>query len=183
MMQLPAPLPAPRLLSPPLQPELSISHHSAGAVSIRWTAVGAPTAGYVVELRQNSTSAPSRFACQAPADGAGSLELCVQSLQPGQSYTACIRSVAQDGFESAPSPWSAWVTLPIMVQPCSPAVCGVTCTLPQMSSPLVQRQAPSPYSILFDEVPAGNLEKNQFGMVKACPAPEMTGHEDALFLD
>jgi len=52
-----------------------------------------------------------------------------------------------------------------------------------MSSPPVKQQPPSPYSILFDEVPAESAEMNQFGMVKACPPPEMAGHEHALFLD
>merc|ERR1719161_948958 len=115
------------MISPPLQPEVYIANHSASAVSVRWSAVGFPAAKYVVELRQASTSASSRYACPAPADGAGSLELCIQGLQPGQSYTACIRSMTQDGFESAPSPWSTWVTLPVMVQSCSPMVCGNNC--------------------------------------------------------
>lgn len=183
-MMMPAPLPAPRMISPPLQPEVHIANHLTSAVSVRWSAVGFPAAAYVVELRQGSTSASSRFACQAPQDGAGSLELCIQGLQPGQSYTACIRSVAQDGFESTPSPWSAWVTLPVMLQASSPMVFGSTNTsVPQMPSPPVQQQPPSPYSILFDDLSVENPGKNQFGMVKACPAPEITGHEEALFLD
>jgi len=56
----------------------------------------------------------------------------------------------------------------------------------------VKQQAASPYSILFDEVSvAGKIsdffiekaEQNKFGMVKACPPPEITGYEGALFLD
>lgn len=184
MMQIPAPLPAPQMISPPSQPEVRIADHLAGAVSVRWSAIGFPAAAYVVELRHGSTSTSSRYVCQAPADGAGSLELCIQGLQPGHSYTACIRSVAQDGFESAPSPWSAWVTLPVMLQPCSPMVCGsISTSVPQMPSPPVQQQPPSPYSILFDDLSVENPGKNQFGMVKACPAPQITGHEEALFLD
>lgn len=182
MMLVPAPLPPPPVLSPPPQPDICISSNVASAISIRWSTVGFPAVAYVVELRQGSTHASSRFTCQAPADSAGSAELCVQGLQLGQSYTACIRSVAHDGFESPPSLWSAWVTLPMALQPCGPLVCGNS-SMPPMSSPLVKQQPPSPYSILFDEVPAESAEKNQFGMVKACPAPEMTGHEQALFLD
>jgi hypothetical protein len=49
--------------------------------------------------------------------------------------------------------------------------------------PPVQQQPQSPYSILFGEVEAENAKKNQFGMVKLSPAPEITGQEDALFLD
>eukprot|EP00746_Dinoflagellata_sp_MGD_P161835 gnl/MRDRNA2_/MRDRNA2_89121_c0_seq1.p1 gnl/MRDRNA2_/MRDRNA2_89121_c0~~gnl/MRDRNA2_/MRDRNA2_89121_c0_seq1.p1 ORF type:complete len:624 (-),score=125.05 gnl/MRDRNA2_/MRDRNA2_89121_c0_seq1:384-2255(-) len=184
MMQLPPPLPAPQMIVSPLQPEVRIADQSAGAVCVRWSGIGFPATAYMVELRQGSTGTSSRFACQAPADGAGSLELCIQGLQPGQSYTACIRSVAREGFESAPSPWSAWVTLPDIVQSCSPTVCGsISTSTPQMPSPPVQQLPPSPYSILFDDVVVENPEKNQFGMVKACFAPEMTGHEDALFLD
>merc|ERR1711907_680979 len=98
------------LLSPP-RPEVFFSP-VANAISVRWRTVGFPASSYTVELRQGSAAASSRFAFQAPTDGAGSLELCIQGLQPGQSYAACIRSVAQDGFESVPSPWSYWVTLP-----------------------------------------------------------------------
>merc|ERR1711904_475992 len=141
MMMLPAPLPPPPVLSSPPQPDIRISSNVASAICVRWSTVGFPAAAYAVELRQGSTNASNRFACQAPADSAGSVELCVQGLQPGQSYTACIRSVAQDAFESAPSPWSAWVTLPAMLQSCGPMVCGSN-SMPRMSSPSVQQQKP-----------------------------------------
>jgi len=62
--------------------------------------------------------------------------------------------------------------------------------MPQMPShntsmpcPPVKPQAASPYSILFDEVSMEKAEQNKFGMVKACPPPEITGYEGALFLD
>jgi hypothetical protein len=51
-----------------------------------------------------------------------------------------------------------------------------------MSSPAGQ-QAPSAYSILFDEVAVEKPEKLVESMVKTCPPPEITGHEDVLFLD
>jgi len=187
MMQQQAPV---MILTPP-QPEVHLSN-VANAISVRWSTVGFPAAGYVVELREGSTSVSSRCACQAPTDGAVSLELCIQGLQPGQSYVACVRSVAQDGFESVPSPWSCWVTLPHMM----PAFeCGNASMahmsppaaqqqpMPHVSPPAAQQQLMSPYSILFDEVSMDKTEKNQFGMVKACPPPEITGHEDAIFLD
>jgi hypothetical protein len=81
-----------------------------------------------VELCEGSTSTLSCFACPAPTGAVSSLELCIQGavsslelciqgLGAGQSYTACVRSLSHDGFESAPSPWSCWITLPLMIQP------------------------------------------------------------------
>jgi len=49
-----------------------------------------------------------------------------------------------------------------------------------MSSPVVKEQSMSPYSILFDEV---EQPPEQVDTAKACPPPEITGQEDALFLD
>jgi hypothetical protein len=51
-----------------------------------------------------------------------------------------------------------------------------------MSSPVVKEQSESlsPYSILFDEV---EQPPKQVDVAKACPPPEITGQEDALFLD
>jgi len=171
------------MLLPPPQPEVCISN-GANGISVRFSTVGYPAAGYVVEFRQGSTSASSRFACQSPADGAGSLEMCIQGLEPGQSYTACVRSVAQNGLESVPSPWSCWITLPMMLQPFIPLPCSNASTPHNVApTPEVQQQALSPYSILFDEVSVKKGEKNEFGMVKACPPPEITGHEEVLFLD
>lgn len=210
---------------PPPQPEVCISSIGS-AISVRWSTGGFPAASYVLELREASSSVSNRFACQAPADGAASLELCIQGLQPGQSYTACVRGVTQDGFEGVPSPWSNWVTLPMLSQPYVPWVCSPASMPPQhmnqqppplmpplepphMPSPVFaipthvpplvpaapatpaptpqaakqQPLSPSQYSILFDEVPVEKTEKNNFGMSKACPPPEITGHEDALFLD
>jgi len=152
----------------------------ADAISVRWSTVGIPAAGYIVELRQASTPVSSRFTCQAPNDGAGSLELCIQGLQPGQSFAACVLSVTQDGFESAPSPWSCWVTLPsIVLQQFDSVPCNYN-SMMYMASSVEKAQSLSPYSILFDEV---EKPTKQSDMVKACPPPEVTGHEDALFLD
>jgi hypothetical protein len=54
-----------------------------------------------------------------------------------------------------------------------------------MSSPMVAREKPSPYSILFDEVEklVEECEKVKASLVKAGPSPEITVCEDALFLD
>jgi hypothetical protein len=54
-----------------------------------------------------------------------------------------------------------------------------------MSSPMVARETPSPYSILFDEVEklVEECEKVKASLVKAGPSPEITVCEDALFLD
>jgi len=177
----PAPCAPPMVLHSPPQPEVRLSHEG-NAIFVRWSTVGILAAGYALELRQGSTSVSSRFACQAPADNARSVELCIQGLQPGQSYIVCVRSVAQDGFESVPSAWSCWVTLPIVLQPFDPMSCGNT-SMGLTSAPVAPQQQPlSPYSILFDEV---SLEKpdKQLSMVMACPAPEITGHEEVLFLD
>jgi len=49
-----------------------------------------------------------------------------------------------------------------------------------MASPMAKEQSLSPYSILFDEV---EKPPKQSEMVKRPVSPEITGHEDALFLD
>lgn len=200
---------APMLQSPP-QPEVSIAH-IVNAISVRWSNFGTLAASYVVEVFDYASSASNRFGCQAPADGATSLELCIQGLQAGQSYVACIRSVAQDGSESAPSPWSRVVTLPVVVQPMpSPVVssmgqCGNT-LMPPMPSPVGPQQS-QPISPQCHAMPSSmgqsqqlssphamlNSEKSHemclaksenFGTTIACPPPEITGHEDTgLFLD
>jgi len=170
---------APTIVQPLPQPEVYLSS-VANAISVRWSTMGIPTAGYVVELRHASTAVSSRFACHATNDASGSLELCIQGLQPGQSYAACVLSVTQDGFESAPSPWSCWVTLPsIVLQSYDSVPCSYN-PIMTMSSPVVKEQSMSPYSILFDEV---EQPPEQVDTAKACPPPEITGQEDALFLD
>jgi len=52
-----------------------------------------------------------------------------------------------------------------------------------MPTPMIKQQAPSAYSILFDEFAVANAQKNQFGMVKLCPIPEKGGDEVEIFLD
>lgn len=183
MMQCQAPL----ILQAPPQPEVYLSC-VANAISVRWSTVGIPAVGFVVELREASTPVSSRFTCQAPNDGTSSVELCIQGLQPGNSYTACVCSVTQEGFESAPSSWSYWVTLPsvptVMFQPCHSVPCSNNSMI-HMSSPMVATEKPSPYSILFDEVEklVEECEKVKASLVKAGPPPEITVCEDALFLD
>merc|ERR1719456_1972823 len=105
MMQVPA------VPQPPPQPEVTLSH-MVNSIAVRWSSFGTAAASYVVEVFDYASSASNRFGCQAPADGITSLELCIQGLQAGQSYVACVRSVMHDGSESAPSPWSRVVTLP-----------------------------------------------------------------------
>eukprot|EP00746_Dinoflagellata_sp_MGD_P074507 gnl/MRDRNA2_/MRDRNA2_30087_c0_seq2.p1 gnl/MRDRNA2_/MRDRNA2_30087_c0~~gnl/MRDRNA2_/MRDRNA2_30087_c0_seq2.p1 ORF type:complete len:717 (+),score=130.32 gnl/MRDRNA2_/MRDRNA2_30087_c0_seq2:91-2241(+) len=139
------------VLQPPPQPEANVSPIT-NAISVRWSSYGIAAASYVVEVFDYIAAASNRFACQAPAESGSSLELCIQGLQPGQSYVACVRSVAQDGMESAPSPWSRTVTLPIMAQSFDPALTPVQ----HMPSPAGQPQQPvSPQGVPQMPSPAG----------------------------
>jgi hypothetical protein len=196
-----------QVLQPPPQPEANVSH-IANAISLRWSSYGTGAASYIVEVFDYISAASNRFACQAPAENGSSLELCIQGLQPGQSYVACVRSVGHDGLESAPSPWSHAVTLPIMVQapmpspvsqpqqPISPngmphmpspanqpqqPVAPQCHDVPHMPSPSDQPQQPvSPHGILNSQkLLETPLEKvENCDTPIACPPPEITGHED-----
>jgi hypothetical protein len=171
IMLQPAMMQAPVILQPPQQPQLSISN-VPNSISVRWNSIGTSASSYVVEVLESTSSTSNRFACQSPANGSTSLELCIQGLEAGRSFFACIRSVAQDGFESAPSAWSQPLTL---VQTCNNQA------LPHMSSPVGQQPPLSPHSLLKVQK---SHEAEKVGMVVGCPPPEITGHEDvALFLD
>lgn len=178
-------VPAVAMLPPLPQPEVIISH-VGNAISVRWTNCGPPAASYVVEVFDYALSASNRFGCPAPVDGATRLELCIQGLQAGQSYVACVRSVAHDGMESPPSPWSRVVALPLANQTVGPAPCDNT-PAQHVHSPSEQQQQQqqpsSPHAILnsrkSQEMSAEKAENLVAGV-----APEITGHEDmGLFLD
>lgn len=178
----PTPIAPPQIFPPP-QPELYLAG-MGDAISVRWSTVGIPAAGYIVEVCEGSTSIISRFACQAPMDAMGCVDLCVQGLRPGENYTACVRSLSHDGFESAPSPWSCWITLPMMLPPSAPPMVQQV----QAASHVTSLQpAPSPYSILFDEIENFNSQdkpEKQYGTVQIKASPEIiVGSDDALFLD
>jgi cold shock CspA family protein len=165
------------VLQPPQQPELRIA--GAGtAVSAHWNSIGPYATSYVVELRENATSASNRFVRMAPAEVMGTLELCIQGLVPGRSYTVCVRGVGQDGVEGAPSPWSAWLTLPLTLQPYDMMPCGNMAGL--CVPPMTQHVAMTPEAYLQkpheQEKPVGAQP------TVAELAPEVTGHE-VLFLD
>lgn len=73
------------------------------------------------------------------------------------------------------------MTLPMMLTPPAPPV------VQQMQGPACAvQQAPSPYSILFDEVENVSLQdkpEKQYGMAQISCSPEIVGSDDALFLD
>eukprot|EP00746_Dinoflagellata_sp_MGD_P074506 gnl/MRDRNA2_/MRDRNA2_30087_c0_seq1.p1 gnl/MRDRNA2_/MRDRNA2_30087_c0~~gnl/MRDRNA2_/MRDRNA2_30087_c0_seq1.p1 ORF type:complete len:676 (+),score=118.79 gnl/MRDRNA2_/MRDRNA2_30087_c0_seq1:91-2118(+) len=177
---------APILQSPP-QPEVNIAPNANG-IHVRWNCFSTSAVSYIVEVFDYIANGSNRFACQAPAQGS-SLQICIQGLQPGQSYAACVRSVAPDGMESAPSPWSRALTLPVLVQVIEPCPTPVQHPAPlqQPVSPPGQWQRPvSPHGML--NTPKANdmpLEKSEIDVTPcACPPPEITGHEDkGLFLD
>merc|ERR1739847_122731 len=80
----------------------------------------------------------------------GVLELFIGGLIPNRCYTACVSSVDHCGCESAPSGWSAWLTL----QPVQPVACvlphgGFQVPTMQMGQPLVMPQLvpPSPQAV------------------------------------
>merc|ERR1712166_905964 len=119
----------------------------------------------------------------APAEAVGSLELCIQGLEPGRCYIGCVHSVARDGIVSSASAWSPWLTLPVVLQPFELLPCG------NMSRPclphLIPQPVTSPHSLLLKthEVSLEKTEK-QMGVIGAESAPEVTGQEEMmLYLD
>merc|ERR1719161_3065690 len=165
------------VLQAPQQPELRIA--GAGtAVSAHWNNIGPSATSYVVELRENATAASNRFVRIAPMEVMGALELCIQGLVPGRSYTVCVRGVGKDGVEGPPSSWSAWLTLPLTLQPFDMSPCNMAA--PSMPS-ITEHVAMAPDTLL--QKPHELPEKP----VGAQPtvselAPEVTGQE-VLFLD
>lgn len=166
------------VLQTPQQPELLIAGGGT-AVSVHWNSVGPFAASYVVELRESTTSASNRFVRMAPAEAVGSLELCIQGLEPGRSYIVCVRSVGEDGIESPPSAWSTWLTLPVVLQPCG--------NMPAPCVPSVNQQlAISPDALLQANHESLQKPEKQIGMQPTVAelAPEVTGQEEmVLFLD
>merc|ERR1712224_171 len=136
-------------------------------LSIRWQSAGPMATGYVVELRESTSTSIDRFVQDASATTTGILELQVRGRVPGSCYAACVRSLAQCGCESAPSAWSDWFTLPVP----APADAPVS-----PHSMLLKTQGQLP---LEPNLAAKHCEKAE----KILP-PEVTGHEkDMLLLD
>lgn len=170
------------LLQAPQQPELRIGSTGTSAY-VTWHSIGPSAASYVVDLRESTTAASNRFVRMAPVEVVTSLELCIQGLEPGRSYTVCVCGVGKDGIESPPSPWSPWLTLPVGIQqlelspysnmpaPCMPSV---TQQLGMSPEALLQTtQEPSLYK------PEKQISTQP---TVAELAPEVTGQE-VLFLD
>lgn len=144
---------------------------------VQWKSVGPMASSYIIEVRESTTSASNIFTRMAPRDATESLELCIQGLQAGRSYIACVRSVAQDGAESLSSPWSSWLTLPHVAPQ-------------QFELQLPSGNLPAPYTPAVTlqeiyEIPLHKPEK-QMGGIQAPlqQIPEITGQEETmLFLD
>jgi len=137
----------------------------------------------VVELRESTTSVSNRFVRIAPAEVVGGLELAIQGLEPGRSYTVCVRGVGKDGIEGPPSPWSAWLTLPIGLSQFELLPCG---NMPAPCMPSVNQQLGMSPDALLQTTHELSLQKpeKQIGMQPTVAelAPEVTGQE-VLFLD
>jgi len=170
-------------LQTPQQPDLRMGS-TGTSVSVNWKSIGLFASSYVLELRESSTSASNRFIAMAPAEAVASLELCIQGLEPGRSYTVCVRGVGKDGVESPPSPWSAWLTLPVSLQQFEILPYG---NVPAPLMPAVTTQqlgmSPDAHQQTTHELSMHKPEK-QIGAKPTVAelAPEVTGQE-VLFLD
>merc|ERR1712039_29102 len=93
----------------PATPELRAADEHGFAISVQWPAV-LQAAAYVVELREQGSTAVERFVRSAPEAKLGTLvELRVGGLRPSPGgarrvYVAQVRTIGADGSESAPSP-------------------------------------------------------------------------------
>jgi len=184
------------VLQAPQQPELRIAGSGTG-VSVYWSGIGPFAISYVVELRESVSAASNRFVRMAPPEAMSSLELCIQGLVPGRSYTVCVRGVGKDGIEGPPSVWSAWLTLPLTLQQFDLLPSGnmpATCPHSGTSMPSVTPRLAMPSDALLQKTPDLPLQttEKQSGLevtprtgmqpTVAELAPEVTGHE-VLFLD
>lgn len=171
------------VLQIPQQPEIRIAG-AGDAISVHWNSTGPLAISYVIELRDSLTSASNRFVRMAPPEAVGSLELCIQGLEPGRSYIVCVRSVGSDGMESPPSAWSCWLTLPLLHQPYDYPYSN----MPATYVPSTVQQPTVPPDPLLLEMHKQSLQKpaeQQLGMQPVVEtAPEVTGQEEmVLFLD
>jgi len=165
------------VLQAPQQPELRLAG-TGTAVSAHWNSVGPSATSYVVELRENATAASNRFVRIAPMEAMPALELCIQGLVPGHSYTVCVRGVGKDGVEGPPSAWSPWLTLPLTLQPYDMMHCNMAAPC---IPPMTQHVAMAPDALLqkpheLPDKPVGTQP------TVSELAPEVTGQE-VLFLD
>jgi len=164
VVQTPPPTPPP--------PEVRLADQTGTALAVMWQGVGSSAANYIVQLLDRDSSAVERFVRPA-TEAVGVLELCIGGLVPNRCYTASVISVSHCGCESAPSCWSAWLTLQTLASiPLHGNVQGPTMQVgqPQLMPQLCQAgELPPPQA----EVDLKKLP----GCMMASP-PEVTGHED-----
>jgi len=190
-MAYPPPPPQPQLQAPP-QPQLHVTNGGT-AITIQWQSVGPLASSYVLEVRDSTSSASNFFTRLAPADSADSLELCLQGLEPGRGYIACVKSVAQGGTESLPSAWSPWLTLPVVIQSNEllPSAGNVPASYmlpftPQPADHIIQKTYELPLHKAYH--PQDLIIQSPYEMLMgdfgSQPPPEVTGQEEMmLFLD
>lgn len=112
--------PSGNLIPSPAAPELISLEEPGGGrgILVQWPTVVHATA-YVVELYEENAASLECFHRNVPENLKEVLvELRVGNLQPGGSYSACVKAIAPCGFESQRSPWSvapAWY--PSYLQP------------------------------------------------------------------
>merc|ERR1712025_320481 len=94
----------------PPPPEVRLADQTGTALAVTWQGIGSLAANYIVQLLDRDSSVVERFVRPA-TEPVGMLELFIGGLIPNRCYTACVSSVAHDGCESAPSGWSAWLTM------------------------------------------------------------------------
>lgn len=161
----------------PLSPEVTIADCAGTAISVQWQSVNCGETSYVVEICDSNTLQCQRCTCPAPAHAVDRMQICVGGLVPGCSYTALVRSVMQCGCESAPSGWSQWRAVSAALAPPPPP--------PVSFAPSVVHSRVSPPAFMPSPQQSTNLQahlgcKQMDGLVLA---PEVTGCEEALFLD
>merc|ERR1712025_46139 len=94
----------------PPPPQIRLADQTGTALAVTWQGIGSLAAHYIVQLLDRDSSVVERFVRPA-TEPVGMLELFIGGLIPNRCYTACVSSVAHDGCESAPSGWSAWLTM------------------------------------------------------------------------
>lgn len=155
-------------------------------MTVQWKGVGPLASKYIVEVRESATSASNLFTRMAPQDATESLELCIQGLEAGRSYVACVRSVTQDGAESSSSPWSSWLNLPFMApQQFEFAPPSVNVSTPYIPSLTLREMYEVPLQQPEKQVQVGAIQGKQVqvGAIQAKQLiPEITTGQDELML-
>lgn len=158
-----------------------MADHTGTALAVTWQGIGSLAANYIVQLLDRDSSVVERFVRPA-TEPVGVLELFIGGLIPNRCYTACVSSVTHCGCESAPSGWSAWLTLQTLACPLPhsgfqvpPMQMGQPPVMPQLVAPLPQG-VPCQVGERQSQQPEADLKNLSLGMM-ASP-PEVTGHED-----